>query len=223
MQTYEIPSDFASLAASADVPVRQAHWQDAYVRHGGRHVSWFQEAPQPSLDLVTHFAGSPDAAIVDVGGGAACLVDHLLDRGFANVTVLDLSAASLAAAKARLGSSAAAVHWLVDDAVRWVPPQAYVVWHDRAAFHFLTEEADRAAYLARLTQALTPGAHAVIGTFAPDGPERCSGLPVVRYDADTLARTLGAPFVRVRTQRHEHTTPSGAIQAFQFSVFRRVA
>lgn len=206
-----------------DASVRRIHWQSTYGAKDERKVGWFQDEPQPSLDLVSRFAPSLTSAIIDVGGGAARLIDHLLSRGFKNVSVLDLSENALAIAQERLGPRATSVHWLVGDATSWTPPQPFVIWHDRATFHFLTEAADRAAYLARLEQGLAPGGHVVIGTFALDGPEKCSGLPVVRYDLDTLAETLGPAFERVHTQRHVHTTPGGKPQAFQFSVFRRAS
>jgi len=198
----------------------QAHWQSVYARKGEREVSWFQESPQPSLDLIEGCA-TPSSAIVDIGGGASHLADALLQRGFKDLTVLDLSSAALAAAKARIGSAAEHVRWITADIVTWAPERVYDVWHDREAFHFLVAEPDRAAYLARLERALRPGGHAIIATFAPDGPERCSGLPVTRYNADGLARTLGPSFRLESTRRHEHVTPWGAPQAFQFSVFRR--
>lgn len=206
-----------------DAASRRTHWQGSYTAKGEREVSWFQDSPQPSLDLIAQVASSPAAAIVDLGGGASRLADALLERGFQSITVVDLSEAALATAKARIGDAGERICWITADVTAWEPPQAYDVWHDRATFHFLTEEADRTAYLSRLTKSLKPGGHAVIATFAPDGPERCSGLPVVRYDADSLARTLGPAFVTVSTQRHTHRTPWDAPQQFQFSVFRRVA
>jgi hypothetical protein len=129
----------------------------------------------------------------------------------------------LEAAKGRLGSRADRVHWIVADATIWEPQKAYDIWHDRAAFHFLTEEADRAAYCARLERAVKAGGYAIIATFALDGPERCSGLPVVRYDPASLGRTLGPAFQLADTRRHAHATPWGSDQSFQFSVFRRCA
>lgn len=203
--------------------VQQAHWQATYNSKSERAVSWYQDEPQPSLDLVSRVAADPNSPIIDVGGGASTLVDHLLARGFQNVTVLDLSETALAKAKARLGLRAANVHWLVADATDWSPPQRYAVWHDRAAFHFLTDDTARTAYLARLNQALLPGGHAIIATFALEGPEKCSGLPVQRYDPDSLGRTLGPAFKRIHDQSHMHVTPGGKPQAFQFSVFRREA
>jgi SAM-dependent methyltransferase len=201
---------------------RQAHWQNVYTKKGENEVSWFQENPAPSLELIAEIGGTPASAVIDIGGGASRLVDHLIDR-FDDVTVLDLSEAALESAKARLGTLAARVHWIVADVTAWEPQNAYDIWHDRAAFHFLTEDRDRGAYVARLERALRIGGHAIMATFALDGPERCSGLPVVRYDPADLGRTLGPTFELVHTRRHVHATPWGADQSFQFSVFRRLS
>jgi SAM-dependent methyltransferase len=199
---------------------RQAHWQNVYIKKGENEVSWFQENPAPSLELIAQVGATPTSAILDIGGGASRLVDHLIDRGFQDVTVLDLSEAALESAKARLGALAAKVHWIVADATGWEPQNAYDIWHARAAFHFLTEDRDRAAYVARLERALRTGGYALVATFALDGPERCSGLPVVRYDSASLGQILGPAFQFVHTRRHVHTTPWGSDQSFQFSVFR---
>jgi SAM-dependent methyltransferase len=200
---------------------RQSHWQNVYAQKGEREVSWFQESPAPSLELLAQVGADPASGIIDIGGGASRLVDNLVDRGFSDVSVLDLSAAALDAARRRLGSRASDVTWIVADVTAWEPQRSYDIWHDRAAFHFLTDAHDRAAYVARLARALQPGGHAIIGTFALDGPERCSGLPVVRYDAASLAEMLGENFELLDTRRHAHTTPWGSEQLFQFSVFRR--
>jgi len=201
---------------------RHDHWQKVYTSKGENELSWFQENPAPSLEFIDRAGANPTSAIIDIGGGAARLVDALIERGFRAITVLDLSEAALAAAKARLGDSAHGVQWLASDVTTWEPPQSFDIWHDRAAFHFLTEARDRAAYLSRLRQALKPGGHAIIATFAPDGPERCSGLPVMRYDAASLAQTLGDSFELVETRSHQHITPWHSMQRFQFSIFRRV-
>ncbi|KRR20027.1 class I SAM-dependent methyltransferase [Bradyrhizobium retamae] len=204
---------------------RQAHWENVYTTKGENEVSWFQQSPAPSLDLIVRAGVTHKSAIIDIGGGASRLVDSLVEQGFEDVTVLDLSAAALAAAKRRLeshlGASAERVSWIVADATTWEPGRPYDIWHDRAAFHFLTDPADRAAYIERLKRGLKIGGHAIIATFALDGPEKCSGLPVARYDSESLGRTLGAAFKLVHTQRHEHATPWESRQAFQFSVFRR--
>jgi SAM-dependent methyltransferase len=200
---------------------RRAHWENVYRTKGEREVSWFQETPSISLDLIRSAGATRHSAIVDIGGGASRLVDALVDEGYEAVTVLDLSESALAAAKTRSGHAAADVTWIVADVVGWKPPRRYDVWHDRAAFHFLTDEADWAAYVACLRDALRPGGHAIIATFALDGPERCSGLPVIRYDAASLGKVLGSAFDLVETRPHEHHTPMGSTQRFQFSMFRR--
>jgi ubiquinone/menaquinone biosynthesis C-methylase UbiE len=200
---------------------RQAHWEGVYTKKGENEVSWYQESPAPSLELIAQVGATPASAIIDIGGGASRLVDNLIDQGFKDVTVLDLSEAALEAAKARLGDRAVQVHWIVADATVWEPQKAYDIWHDRAAFHFLTEDRDRAAYVARLERALKVGGYAIIATFALDGPERCSGLPVVRYDPVSLGQTLGRAFQLVDGRRDIHATPWGTEQSFQFSLFRQ--
>jgi SAM-dependent methyltransferase len=201
---------------------RQSHWENVYTSKGESEVSWFQESPAPSLALIAGIGATPASVIIDIGGGASRLVDHLIDQGFRDITVLDLSAAALEAARARLGERALRAHWLVADATTWEPSRDYDLWHDRAAFHFLTEEHDRAAYVARLKRGLKIGGHAIIATFALDGPEKCSGLPVMRYDPARLGQTLGAGFNLLRSHGNDHATPWGSQQRFQFSVFQRV-
>ena len=199
---------------------RQAHWEGVYTMKRENEVSWFQDNPAPSLELIAAVGATPATAIIDIGGGASRLVDGLLAKGFRALAVLDLSGAALKAAKSRLGAQAEKVNWIVADATLWEPTEVYDIWHDRAAFHFLTEENDRVAYIERMKKALRAGGHAIVATFAPDGPERCSGLCVMRYDAETLGRTLGQEFDLIETRRHSHTTPWGSTQSFQFSVFR---
>ncbi len=202
---------------------RQSHWENVYTTKGENEVSWYQQSPAPSFELIMQAGATHASAIIDIGGGASRLVDHLVDHGFEDITVLDLSAAALEAARRRLESRADRVHWIVADATAWEPVKAYDIWHDRAAFHFLTDENDRAAYIARLARGVKAGGHAIIGTFALDGPEKCSGLPVARYDSASLTLALGSEFRLVDTRRHEHATPWGSRQMFQFSVFRREA
>jgi SAM-dependent methyltransferase len=201
---------------------RQDHWQTVYQEKGEHQVSWFQERPSISLDLISDVGAKTDSAIIDIGGGASRLVDVLVGKGYRDLTVLDLSESAISIAKRRLGARATGVSWIMADVTQWQPTRQYDLWHDRAAFHFLTEPADQNAYSERLTTALRPGGHAIIGTFALDGPERCSGLPVVRYDSAHLSVALGGGFALVEERRHDHTTPWGAIQRFQFGVFRRV-
>lgn len=201
---------------------RQAHWQNVYQTKDEKAVSWFQERPDISLDLIHATGVDAGASIIDIGGGASRLVDALVGEGFKTVSVLDLSEKALATSKARLGAEGAQVQWIVADITQWQPSQTYDVWHDRAALHFLIDPKDRAAYVERVLKAVRIGGHVIIGTFAPDGPERCSGLPVVRHDAAMLGELLGPSFALTETRRHDHQTPSGAIQKFQFSRFQRI-
>ncbi|WP_407155804.1 class I SAM-dependent methyltransferase [Bradyrhizobium sp. STM 3557] len=199
---------------------RRAHWESVYSKKRENEVSWFEENPVLSLELFAQVGATAASPIIDIGGGASRLVDNLLQRGFEDITVLDLSETALESAKARLGRNAGRVRWIVADVTTWQPLQTYGIWHDRAAFHFLTNEDDRAAYVARLRQALRIGGYAIISTFALDGPERCSGLQVTRYDPESLGRTLGREFEFVDSRQHIHATPWGAEQSFQCSVFR---
>jgi SAM-dependent methyltransferase len=200
---------------------RKAHWENVYITKGEREVSWFQEDPAPSLELIALAGLSADASIIDIGGGASRLVDALVERNVRQITVLDLSTAALDAARQRLGDTGSVVKWVVADVTAWEPTQTYDLWHDRAAFHFLTNQADQSAYADRLKQAVNAGGHVIIGTFALDGPERCSGLPIVRHDAASLSAILGADFKLIDARRHVHATPWGVTQRFQFSMFRR--
>lgn len=196
---------------------RRAHWENIYQTSGERKVSWFQENPAPSLELIALTGATPSSAIVDIGGGASRLVDSLLAQGYRDITVLDLSPSSLAAAQERLGKDAGRIKWIVADVTTWQPSHRYDIWHDRAAFHFLNSEEEQAAYVACLRQALKVGGHAIIGTFALDGPEQCSGLPVTRHSAETIGALLGPGFKVVDSRRHQHITPWQSVQNFQFS------
>lgn len=200
---------------------RQTHWQQVYLNKGEREVSWTQLNPEPSLGLIEKFAASREASIVDIGGGASRLVDALCEHGYRAVTVLDLSEAALRTARERLGPRAAAVRWVVSDVTSWEPAQPFDLWHDRATFHFLVEARDRQAYVDRVSRGVRAGGHAIIATFAPDGPEKCSGLPVQRYDPGRLTEALGGGFELIEHQAHRHVTPWGAVQSFQFSVLLR--
>lgn len=199
---------------------RQAHWEEVYTSKHETDVSWFQDKSAPSLELIEQ-AGGSDSSIIDIGGGASRLADGLLEGGFRHLTVLDISAAALDLAALRLGRRASEVRWIVADVTEWEPFRCFDIWHDRAAFHFLVDPVDRAAYVARLKAALVPGGHAIIATFAADGPDTCSGLPVLRYDAAGLATELGAEFTLVESRLHDHVTPWNSSQRFQFSVFQK--
>lgn len=201
---------------------RAAHWDDVYGTKAEDAVSWFQESPATSVELLDALPLEPVCSLVDVGGGASRLVDALLDRGGVEVTVLDVASEGLAHAQRRLGDRADAVHWVTADVTRWRPPTRYDVWHDRAVFHFLVDADDRAHYRSVLESAVAPGGYAVLATFAVDGPEQCSGLPVQRYDADTLEAELGAGWSRVASRRQVHRTPWESEQPFTWLVLQRV-
>ena len=199
------------------------HWEGVFLRKEDPDVSWFQAVPETSLALVEACAVPHDAALIDVGSGSSRLVDHLLDRGYRDVTALDISAAALDRSRARLGARAADVHWVVADITRFEPARRYRLWHDRAAFHFLTDEADRRLYRSVAEAAVAPDGWLILAAFAPHGPTRCSGLEVQRHDGASMSAALGASFVLVDEQVVDHATPSGAVQPFTFARFRRSA
>lgn len=193
----------------------KTHWENVYQTRATDAVSWFQPHAQLSLDLIGSCSVDRDAPVIDIGGGASTLVDDLLVLGHTDVSVLDISAAALQAAQRRLGARAADVHWLVGDITEaGLPVNHYVVWHDRAVFHFLTEPAQRARYVALLRLSLRQAGHVIIATFANDGPEKCSGLPVRRYSATTLQQEFGEGFTLLEQRREAHRTPGGAVQNF---------
>lgn len=202
----------------------QEHWQDVYSRKSPQEVSWYQPAATTSLALIERAGLGPDAAILDVGGGASTLVDGLLARGFHAITVLDLAAAALAATQARLGERGAGVTWREGDiTTATLPTAAYDLWHDRAMFHFLVTPEARAAWHENLMTALKPGGYVVLATFADDGPEKCSGLPVRRYSEAGLQAELGEAFDLIESRREGHRTPGGNEQRFVYGLFRRQA
>lgn len=199
---------------------RAAHWNQTY-QHGAETRSWFQMEAAQSLHMIDLAGAGRDDAIIDVGGGASTLVDGLLARGYTDLAVLDVSPIALDVARSRLGQAARAVTWLCLDLLSWAPQRTYVIWHDRAVFHFLTDQPDRAQYLRTLGQATTPGSRAVFGCFAPDGPDHCSGLPVARYDPESLIASLGGGWKTIAVDREEHRTPNGSVQPFTWAAFRR--
>lgn len=194
----------------------KAHWEDVYRRREPEQLSWYQARPEQSLRLIERAAAAAGRRVIDVGGGAATLIDSLLDLDFAGLAVLDLSGVAIARAKARLGVRAGLVEWFEADVTSFEPPHRWDVWHDRAVFHFLTDPADRRAYGAVLRRALEPAGQVVIATFGPRGPQRCSGLEVVRYSAGSLAGELGPELVLVESAVEAHRTPAGATQEFLY-------
>lgn len=200
---------------------RREHWEQVYAGKPPDRLGWYKPRLSTSLEWITALEPGPDAAIIDVGGGASTLVDDLLDRHYSTVTVLDLAAPALDLIKARLGSRSTAVNWLCGDITELeLPENAFDIWHDRAVFHFLTEPGDRQRYLNNLCRALRPGGFVVIGTFAPEAPPRCSGLPVQRYDLELLQETLGDAFELRRHQKEMHVTPGGVEQMYLYCEFR---
>lgn len=203
---------------------RSDHWNEIYGHRPVERLSWYRPRLELSLEMIRATGVGPEAAVIDVGGGASPLAGDLLERGFEDVTVLDVSAEALARNRERLGGRAERVRWIEAD-IAEVELEAgrWDVWHDRAVFHFLTDPAERGTYLKNLRRGTRPGAHLVLATFASDGPERCSGLPVRRYDADELAAVVGPEFEPIEFRRETHRTPSGTGQAFSWVRFRRSA
>jgi len=200
---------------------RREHWERIYTHRAEREVSWFEALPAVSIEMLDAAGVTRESCVLDVGGGDSRLIDHLAARGLPCLAVLDVSGAALARARARLGDLADAPVWIEADVTGDWTLDPMDVWHDRAVFHFLTDSHDRAQYVARLRGVLKAGGTAIVATFAPDGPETCSGLPVVRYSPDSLGRELGPEFTLVEARRHLHTTPAAATQAFQYSRFVR--
>ncbi len=218
-----LPATPGPLDANPESPSqqRQQHWKHIYESKSPNEVSWYQAVPCVSLSLICSSGVQPDAPILDVGGGASTLVDGLLAAGYRSIAVLDLAAGALERSRQRLGQAASQVDWLTADILTWQPTARFQLWHDRAVFHFLTQPEDRQSYLATLRAALLPGATVILATFALDGPERCSGLPVRRYSPQTLAAELGSEFTLIETATEDHATPSGAIQHFVYCRFKR--
>ena len=201
---------------------RKQHWDLVYSSKSADTVSWFQQHAEHSLRLIHNTKLGKDAAIIDVGGGASTLVDDLAAEGYADLTVLDLSASALAVAQQRLAEKAQAVHWLEGDVTRVeFPVHRFDIWHDRAVFHFLTEPADRHAYVEQVMRSVRPGGHVIVATFAEDGPEKCSGLPVMRYQPGALHAEFGDAFLLVEHEKEAHHTPFGTVQQFVYCYCRK--
>jgi SAM-dependent methyltransferase len=200
------------------------HWEQVYTTKATNAVSWFQEHADQSLRLIRDSGVARSDSIIDVGGGASTLVDDLLRDGYGALTVLDLSAAALAAAQRRLGRRAREVQWVEADITTVaLPLHAYDLWHDRAVFHFLTSPEQRAVYVQAVIRAVKPGGHVIVATFAEDGPTQCSGLPVMRYRADDLHAEFGQPFELLKHEKEAHHTPFGTVQKFVYCYCRKAS
>lgn len=193
------------------------HWQRIYRTKVPAELSWYEPVPHHSLDLIRATGLSRDRPIIDVGGGASALVDHLLAEGYGDVTILDIAPAALEQARTRLGAAAARVQWITGDVTSFQPERRYGLWHDRAVLHFLTTPSDQSRYLSVLAEALAPHGHLVLATFSPAGPSRCSGLPVQRYSEEDLSALLLPRFRLRRSEMENHRTPTGRAQQFLWS------
>ncbi len=201
--------------------VDRQHWETVYQTRAADAVSWYRPHLDTSLALIERAMPDRGGALIDIGGGESTLVDDLLARGYRELTVLDISAAAIAVARQRLGAAADGVTWLASDVMQAdLPAQRFELWHDRALFHFLTRAEQRAAYVERLLHALKPGGHAIIATFGPQGPAKCSGLDTVRYDAAALQRELGPRFALIEHGTELHHTPFDTTQQFVYGCFR---
>lgn len=196
------------------------HWEQIYARKPPCELSWHQDDPVTSLELIHSTGVGPAARIIDVGGGESLLVDRLVEQGFRRLAVLDVSSLALEHVRQRLGANAADVEWHDTDVTRFSPPHAYDIWHDRAVFHFLTESDERRKYVHILNEALAPEGSAIIAAFTLDGPQSCSDLEIVRYDAARLSAELGPGFVLKRQTAETHITPDGRHQKFSYYLFR---
>jgi ubiquinone/menaquinone biosynthesis C-methylase UbiE len=195
----------------------QTHWNKIYTQKAPDQVSWFRPHLEASLALIEQTGAGPSASIIDVGAGESTLVDDLVARGYSSLTVLDISQAAIETSRKRLRNAAERIQWLTADITQTeLEPSAYDVWHDRAVFHFLTDAADRTAYIGQVARSLRRGGHIIISAFGPEGPTRCSGLEVVRYDAESLHAEFGANFRLISSSRHLHETPFGTTQQFLY-------
>ena len=200
---------------------RRRHWDEKYRNSGPGLVSWYQAAPTPSLEMIDALALAADTPVLDVGGGASTLVDELLDRGFSDVSVLDVSDAAIDSVRQRLGGREG-FHGIVEDLLEWGPDRTYGLWHDRAVLHFFVDPVDRARYRDLLRRSVRPGGAVIIATFAPDGPTSCSGLPVKRWSSDEISEFLGEDFAVVESRREDHVTPADRVQPFTWLAARRI-
>ncbi|RIH67282.1 class I SAM-dependent methyltransferase [Mariniphaga sediminis] len=201
---------------------RKKHWENIYQTKELKEVSWFQPTPETSLDFFKQLNVPATAKIIDIGGGDSLLVDHLLDLGYQNISVLDISAAAIDRAKQRLGERANKVKWIIADAANFKPLEKYDFWHDRAAFHFLTDEQEISNYLETAQLNINPEGILVIGTFSEEGPKECSGIEIKQYSETTMTNRLKKFFEKIKCITVDHKTPSGTIQNFVFCSFRKL-
>jgi SAM-dependent methyltransferase len=199
----------------------QNHWEKIYTEKGPTAVSWYRPHLETSLELIGRVAADRSSSIIDIGGGESTLADDLLARGYEDVTVLDISRTAIDANRKRLGDASGRVHWLVADITQGdLPPSRYDVWHDRAVFHFLTAPGDRVAYVRQVANAVKIGGYVIVSTFGPEGPIKCSGLDVVRYDAESLHKEFGVHFRLLGSSKELHRTPFGTTQQFLYCYCR---
>jgi SAM-dependent methyltransferase len=201
---------------------RKSHWQNVYQDKSALDVSWYQKKPVLSLELILGAQVANDESIIDVGGGASVLVDYLCKEGFTNLAVLDISKNALDSAKKRLGDLAKSIEWFEADITQFSAPHQFSLWHDRAVFHFLTDQSDRKSYVRVLKHALKAGSHLIIAAFAIGGPEKCSGLEIVQYNAEKLIAELGEGFELLEERNEVHVTPANKEQKFTYFYFIRV-
>ncbi len=202
---------------------KKAHWEKVFTTKKADELSWYQQTPKQSLDFVAQFALPKNAAIIDIGGGDSFFADHLLQMGYSNITVLDISDAAITKAQQRLGANANKVKWVVSDILEFRPDTQFDCWHDRAAFHFLTTEQEIESYLTIAQQHIKPEGKLIIGTFSAEGPEKCSGLPVKQYNENALTTTLKKWFEKIRCITTDHITPFKTVQNFLFCSFQKLS
>ncbi|WP_198152345.1 class I SAM-dependent methyltransferase [Draconibacterium sediminis] len=202
---------------------RKKHWEDIYQSKNTAEVSWFQSSPTTSLQFVKEFKLPLSARIIDVGGGDSFMVDRLLEMGYRNITVLDISETAIKKAQQRLGEKADTVKWIVADAAGFQPTETYDFWHDRAAFHFLTEKQEISNYVDTISSYVKPGGYLVLGTFSEQGPTKCSGIEIKQYSENTMTSLLTDFFNKIRCISVDHKTPFNTLQNFIFCSFRRLA
>ncbi len=200
---------------------RKKHWETIYQTKQPDEVSWYQPTPETSLRFIEELNLKPDARIIDIGGGDSLLAEHLLDLGFQNITVVDISKAAIERAKKRIGKQAETITWVVADVTQFEPTEDYDLWHDRAAFHFLTEQQEIHSYLETAHKSITPDGIMVVGTFSKEGPEKCSGLPVSQYSESSMTKQMQPLFEKIECITVNHETPFDTVQNFTFCSFKK--